>query len=165
MISKGFPINPEFDLVLERVIDVAPELVWRAWTEPEHVKKWFTPAPWKTVDCEVDLRPGGIFRTVMESPEGQRFSGSSCYLEVVPNTRLVWTNALLPGYRPSNEDPGPVSYFTAVISIEPHGTGTKYTAIAVHKDPESRAAHAQMGFYDGWGAALDQLIEVAKTLG
>src|SRR5690606_3788808 len=87
MIPPDLPINPELDLVLERVVDVPPELVWRAWTEPEHLKKWFTPAPWKTVDCEIDLRPGGIFRTVMEGPEGQRFSGSSCYLEVVENRR------------------------------------------------------------------------------
>jgi uncharacterized protein YndB with AHSA1/START domain len=63
--------DPRLDLILERVVDVAPELVWAAWTKPEHIKKWFTPAPWKTVDCEIDLRPGGIFRTVMRSPEGQ----------------------------------------------------------------------------------------------
>jgi uncharacterized protein YndB with AHSA1/START domain len=56
--------DPRLDLVLERVVDVAPELVWAAWTVPAHVKKWFTPAPWKTVDCEIDLRPGGIFRTL-----------------------------------------------------------------------------------------------------
>jgi uncharacterized protein YndB with AHSA1/START domain len=59
------------DLVLERVVDVPPDLVWKAWTMPEHVKRWFTPAPWKTVACEIDLRPGGAFRTVMQSPEGK----------------------------------------------------------------------------------------------
>ena len=63
--------DPRLDLIPERVVDVAPELVWAACTVPEHVKKWFTPVPWKTVDCEIDLRPGGIFRTVMRSPEGQ----------------------------------------------------------------------------------------------
>lgn len=165
-MSTSVPsFDSDRDLVLERVIDVPPELVWRVWTEPELLKQWFTPRPWKTVECEIDLRPGGVFRTVMESPDGQqRFAGSSCYLEVVENRRLVWTNALLPGFRPSNEDPGPVAYFTSVIILEPHGSGTKYTAVAVHRDPESRVAHEQMGFHEGWGAALDQLVEVAKGL-
>ena len=61
----AYKIDPKLDLILEREIDVPPELVWRAWTEPQHLMKWFTPAPWKTVECEIDLRPGGIFRTVM----------------------------------------------------------------------------------------------------
>ncbi|HEY2939715.1 MAG TPA: SRPBCC domain-containing protein [Gaiellaceae bacterium] len=44
----------------------SPELVWMAWTQPEHLKKWFTPAPWTTVDCEIDLRPGGVFGKALE---------------------------------------------------------------------------------------------------
>ena len=86
-------------LRLERVVDVPRELVWAAWTKPEHIKKWFTPAPWKTVDCEIDLRPGGKFSTVMESPEGQRMPNTGCYLEIVENEKLVFTGALAPGYR------------------------------------------------------------------
>src|SRR5690242_2821697 len=93
--------NPSLDLVLERVVDVPRELVWSAWTTPEHIKKWFTPAPWTTIACEIDLRPGGAFRTTMRSPEGEEFPNVGCYLEVVPNERLVWTNALGPGFRPA----------------------------------------------------------------
>jgi uncharacterized protein YndB with AHSA1/START domain len=91
--------DPALDLVFERVVDIPKELVWAAWRTPEHLKKWFTPAPWKTVDCEIDLRPGGIFRTVMCSPEGQSFPNIGCYLEIIKNQRLVWTNVLAPGYR------------------------------------------------------------------
>jgi uncharacterized protein YndB with AHSA1/START domain len=86
--------DPERDLILERVVDVAPELVWAAWTKPEHIKKWFTPAPWTTVDCEIDLWPGGNVRTVMRSPEGKEFPNEGCYLEIVENKKLVWTGAL-----------------------------------------------------------------------
>ena len=117
--------DPRLDLVLERVVDVTPELVWAAWTRPEHVRKWFTPAPWTVTDCEIDLRPGGIFRTVMRSPEGKELPNVGCFLEIVPNRRLVWTDALLPGYRPSGKP-----FFTAVISLEPQGNGTRYTAVA-----------------------------------
>ena len=151
--------DPKFDLVLERVVDVPANLVWKAWTEPEHVKKWFTPAPWKTVDCEIDLRPGGMFQVVMRSPDGQEFPNLGCYLEIVPNRRLAWTNALMPGFRPAasvgGEEHAPFR-FTAII--EAQGARTKYTATVIHGDEESRSKHEQMGFHQGWSAALDQLI-------
>jgi uncharacterized protein YndB with AHSA1/START domain len=162
--------DPKLDLVLERVVDVPPQLVWAAWTEPEHLKKWFTPAPWKTVDCEIDLRPGGIFRTVMRSPEGQEFPNLGCYLEIVPNERLVWTNVLAPGFRPSSrsaQTPGHECaelLFTAIVSLQPQGKGTKYTALVMHDEEASCKRHEQMGFRDGWGAALDQLVAMAKDM-
>lgn len=152
-------IDPELDLVLERVVDVPRELVWAAWTKPEHLMKWFCPAPWSVSACELDLRPGGIFRTVMRSPEGEDFPNSGCYLEVVPNERLVFTDALLPGYRPSQEP-----FFTAIVTLEPHGKGTRYTAIAMHRDQAARKKHEEMGFHDGWGKALDQLVALAKQM-
>ncbi|AMV25990.1 hypothetical protein VT84_16445 [Gemmata sp. SH-PL17] len=160
-------MNPKLDLVLERTIDVKPELVWRAWTTPDYVKKWFTPAPWKTVECEIDLRPGGRFFTVMESPEGQKFPNTGCFLEVATNRKLVWTDALEPGYRPSARKLGAdVPFFlTAIVTIEPHGmVGTKYTATAIHATEEGRVKHEEMGFHHGWGAALDQLVALAKTM-
>jgi uncharacterized protein YndB with AHSA1/START domain len=160
MTDAAPAFDQRLDLVLERVVDVAPELVWAAWTQPEHVKEWFTPAPWKTVDCEIDLRPGGIYRTVMRSPEGEDFPNVGCVLEVVSNRRLVMTDALLPGYRPAvgGRTAETMGFFTAVILIEPHGAGTKYTAIAIHRDENGRKAHEEMGFHQGWGKALDQLV-------
>jgi uncharacterized protein YndB with AHSA1/START domain len=154
--------DSRLDLVLERTVDVPPELVWKAWTEPEHLKPWFTPVPWKTVECDIDLRPGGAFRTVMRSPEGKDFPNVGCYLEIVPNRKLVWTDALEPGYRPARPDPDAPFRFTAMILLEPHGKGTKYTAIALHNTEEARARHEDMGFHSGWGMALDQLVEYAK---
>ena len=93
-------IDPKFDLRMERIVDISPELIWRAWTTPELLMQWFCPRPWTTVECEIDLRPGGLFRTVMQSPEGQKFPNMGCFLEAVPNQRLIWTDAFLPGYRP-----------------------------------------------------------------
>lgn len=151
--------DPKLDLVLERVVDVPRELVWAAWTRPEHLRKWFTPAPWTVADCEIDLRPGGIFRTVMRSPEGKEFPNIGCYLEVVPNERLVWTDALLPGYRPA-ENP----FMTAIITLKSQGKGTRYTAVAIHRDDAGRKKHEEMGFYQGWGKALDQLVAHVKTM-
>jgi len=151
--------DPKLDLVLERVIDVPRELVWAAWTKPEHVSKWFSPAPWTISDCEIDLRPGGIFRFVMLSPDGKEFPNVGCYLEVIPNERLVWTDALLPGYRPS-ENP----FMTAIVTLEALGSGTRYTAMAIHRDQAARKRHEEMGFHDGWGKVLDQLVAYAKKM-
>ena len=149
--------DPKLDLVLERVIDVPRELVWTAWTTPEHLKHWFCPRPWTTTECEIDLRPGGIFRSVMRSPEGQEFPNIGCYLEVVRNERLVFTDALLPGYRPA-ENP----FFTAVLTLEPSGSGTRYVAIAIHRDEAGRKKHEEMGFHQGWGTVVDQMVEYVK---
>jgi uncharacterized protein YndB with AHSA1/START domain len=161
--------NGNLDLVLERVIDVPRELVWEAWTKPEHLSKWFTPRPWTVSDCEIDLRPGGIFRTVMRSPEGQEFPNLGCYLEVVPNERLVWTDALLPGYRPASQPTHCMGgdepmFMTCVLTLEPHGTGTRYVATALHGTAASRQRHEEMGFHDGWSAALEQMIEHIKSM-
>lgn len=161
--------NADLDLLLERELDVPVARVWAAWTQPELLKQWFTPAPWSTVDCEMDLRPGGIFRTVMRSPEGEEFPGVGCFLEIVEQRKLVWTDALLPGYRPSNVRPGDAahcglpSFMSVVISMEPIPGGTRYRALAIHRDAEGATTHARMGFHEGWGAALDQLVAMIKA--
>ncbi len=167
--SHSYQPNPELDLVFERIIDVPRELVWAAWTTPEKLKPWFCPLPWKTVDCEIDLRPGGIFRTVMRSPEGQEFPNLGCYLEVIPNEKLVWTNALEPNFRPAKlavETPGHECAdfaMTGVISLEPQEQGLRYKALVMHSCQEDRAKHEKMGFQEGWGKALDQLIAMIKN--
>ena len=95
------PLDPALDLVVERVVRVSPERAWAAWTEPEHLRQWYAPAPGVISQCEIDLRPGGVFRFAPRQPDGTENPFTCCYLEVVPYRRLVWTDALLPGYRPA----------------------------------------------------------------
>lgn len=165
-MKSNFTVNPKLDLVLERNANVKPEAVWRAYTEPNLLMQWFCPRPWKTVEAELDLRPGGKFRSVMQSPEGQKFPNEGCFLEVETGKKLVWTSALLPGYRPAPASDNPNDMpFTAVVLIESNGNGgTKYTAIAIHRDEAGKKMHEQMGFHEGWGAAFDQLVELAEKL-
>jgi uncharacterized protein YndB with AHSA1/START domain len=153
------PVDPDRDLVLQRDVPLPPEAVWRAWTEPDLLVGWFTPRPWRTIEAEIDLVPGGVFRTRMQGPGGEEGGGTGCILEVVRQRRLVWTGAMEPGFRPVAASFG-VPLFTAVIEMEPIDTGTRYTATVRHADAEGRRAHADMGFEAGWGAALDQLVEL-----
>jgi uncharacterized protein YndB with AHSA1/START domain len=145
--------DPERDLILSRVVAAPRARIWAAWTEPELLKQWFCPVPWSVNYAEIDLRPGGIFKTVMVSPEGQEFPNVGCVLEVVPQERLVTTDALGPGYRPTGNP-----FMTAVVTMRDVPGGTEYIARAIHKDPETRIKHEEMGFHRGWGTALDQML-------
>jgi len=152
--------NPETDLLLERVVPTPKRLVWKAWTDTEHLKRWFCPRPWMTVHAEIDLRPGGRFVTVMRSPEGQEFPGTGCYLAVEAEHRIVWTSALGDGFRPNTNPVGEAEFlFTCDLTFTEEAGGTRYRAHAMHANPQARQTHETMGFHDGWGTALDQLIE------
>ena len=83
--------------------------------------------------------------------------------EVIENEKLVWTTALGPGHRPSRAS-SEVPPFTAVITLEAHGTGTKYSALAIHGDEGDCKTHADVGFHEGWGKALDQLVAAVTAL-
>ena len=165
IVPIDFQPDMERDLVLERIVDLPPEAVYAAWTTPSLITQWFTPAPWRTVDASIDLRPGGSFRTVMRSPDGHDFANEGCVLEAIENRRFSWTGALKPGFRPhaTQELQGFPFTFTAVITMEPEGQRTQYRALAIHPDAEAREKHEEMGFHSGWGAALNQLVALMKT--
>ncbi len=159
-----FTPNPSLDLVLERTIAVPPDRVWAAWTEPDLMKQWFTPAPWKTAAVDIDLRPGGRCVTTMESPEGELYPNVGCYLQVEPNRLLVFTSVMGEDFRPVNANDGHGLGFTARIEIEATSDGgTHYRAIAMHANEDAYKQHSDMGFAEGWGAALDQLVTLMTT--
>ena len=108
------------DLVLERTLDAPIDLVWKAYTDPEHLKQWFSPKPYEISECELDLRPGGIFRIRMVGPDGfdTGQGNAGCVLEVVEGQKLSWTSALGPGYRPAEMGEGCESFpMTAIITF------------------------------------------------
>lgn len=154
-------------LFFQRDVPISPADAWRGWTDPATLIQWFCPPPWSVVACEIDLQPGGIFHTVMQSPEGQRMPPmNGCYLVVEPERRLVWTNALGPGFVPNvlpAEGVGPHFFMTAELRFDAlPGGGTRYQATVWHPDEAALKAHAAMGFEQGWGIALDQLVALAS---
>lgn len=160
-------MSSDTDLVLERTLDAPRDLVWRAWTNPEHMKQWWAPKPYETPEIEMDLRPGGKFHSRMTGPDGFDEKGEGCFLDVVEGERIVWTSALAGGWRPN--DPGPEGcgglVFTAILTLADAGGGkTAYRVVAMHPTADVAKAHADMGFHEGWGTCADQLAEVAAGL-
>ncbi|MBN9091275.1 MAG: SRPBCC family protein [Reyranella sp.] len=147
------------ELVLTRLIDAPRERLWRCWTEPKLMVQWFTPPPWKTIHAETDVRPGGSSYVVMKGPEGQEMPNRGVYLEVIPNEKLVFTDAYTSSWQPSAKP-----FFTGVLTFETQGGQTLYTARALHWTREDCEAHEKMGFHEGWGIATDQMAALAKTL-
>ncbi|MEM6897335.1 MAG: SRPBCC domain-containing protein [Pseudomonadota bacterium] len=153
-------------LTLTREFDGSPATVWRCLTEPDLLAQWFAPAPVTCPRAMIEPRPGGIFHVVMDVPEmGEMDGAAGCVLEALPEERLTWTSALGPGFAPNPSAAEGEFHITAIVTLQPHGSGTRYTATALHADEAARAAHAAMGFESGWGTAADQLGSLAATLG
>lgn len=148
------------DLTVSRVIKAPREAIWLAWKDPKHFVKWWAPAPVVTTSNKHDFFAGGGFDTSMTLEDGTvMHGGEGCFLEVIEPERIVFTDALRGGWRPNAD-----AFFSAVITLEKHAEGTLYTATALHKNDEDRQQHANMGFLDGWGTAIDQLGRLATSL-
>ena len=153
--------NHERELLLARIIDATPEQVYRCWTTPELFPEWFCPKPWRAEATKMDLRPGGASVTTMYGPDGEVFPNPGVYLEVVPNRKLVFTDAYTEGWVPTEGG----GMMTAVLTFEPYEGGkTLYTARCGHPTVEKRKQHEAMGFLEGWGAVAEQMEALARTL-
>lgn len=145
------------ELVVSRIIDAPRDRVFLAWTT--RFKEWWGPHGMTTPFVEMDLRTGGVFRTVMRAPDGGEYPTKGIFLEVVENERIVFTDAYGPSWMPS-----PDLFFTAVTTFESlPGNRTRYTARALHWTVENRDAHEAMGFYQGWGESIDRLAALVTV--
>lgn len=145
-------IETDRDLVLTRLIDAPRARLFDAWTQPELLKQWFAPLPYTTPFAELDVRPGGANRITMRGPDGVDMPNSGVYLEVVPNERLVFTDAYTQAWVPSAKP-----FMTVILTFADEAGKTRYTARVRHWTVEDKEAHEKMGFHQGWGLCADQL--------
>ncbi|WP_428350905.1 SRPBCC family protein [Lichenifustis flavocetrariae] len=145
------------DLVLTRLIDAPRAKLFHAWTDPALLKQWFAPKPYMTVEAELDVRAGGSSRIVMRSPDGQDMPMHGVYLEVEPDARLVFTDAYVRAWEPSQKP-----FMTVVLTFEDEDGKTRYTARVRHWTNADREAHEAMGFHQGWGQCTDQLATLVS---
>ncbi|WP_454848018.1 SRPBCC family protein [Rhizobium binxianense] len=150
--------NPNLDLTISRIIKAPRAAVWSAWTEPSSFEQWWIPAPARCRVAEMDLSPGGAFVTEISENGGDFMPHiSGCFLAVDEMERIVFTNALVGGWRPAEQP-----FMTAIITMKDHPEGTEYVAHAMHKDNADRNMHEELGFFDGWGTVIEQLARLAE---
>lgn len=143
------------ELAIERVIDAPPEIVWRVWFG--RLNEWFCPPPWRAEIVEHDLRPGGRAAVMMYGPNGEEVLNDGVFLEIVPNRRIVVTDAFSAGWRPQ----GP--FMVGFWEFTPQDGKTHLRAGAWHWTAEAKAQHEAMGFTDGWTIVAGQLAALAEA--
>lgn len=143
------------DLILTAVIDAPASRIFEAWTDPQQLAHWFAPRPFTLPECEIDARPGGILKGLMRDPDGNEYPIHGVFLEVVPNEKLVSTDAYTSAWELSDKP-----FMTSIVTLEDLGGGkTRYTATARHWSMDDLKTHEQMGFHEGWKQCLEQLID------
>jgi uncharacterized protein YndB with AHSA1/START domain len=141
------------DMTIVRVFDAPRHLVWKAWTEREHLVRWWGPKGFTNPVCEVDVRPGGTLRITMQGPDGTLYPMVAAFDEVVEPERLAWTTAV--------EHDGNVSFEirqTATFAERDGKTELTLLAFVLRATPES--SFALGGMEQGWSQSLDKLAEL-----
>lgn len=148
------------ELTIARHIAAPPSAVWDAWSDPAKLAQWWIPAPIACRVDKLDLRPGGGFVTRMREDGAADFQPhvDGCFLEAVPNERLVFTTVLTEGWQPAE----PWLAMTAILTFEAKDGGTLYSAHVLHKSPADSAKHEEMGFHEGWGTVIGQLAAMLE---
>jgi uncharacterized protein YndB with AHSA1/START domain len=153
------------DFVISRVLDAPRDLVWKCFTEPEHMKQWWGPKGFTVVKSEMDLRPGGTYLYALQPPGGSVMWGKFTYREIVPPSKLVFINSF------SDESGGvtrhpmspswPLQLLSTFTFEEMAGGKTRFT---VRWSPHNATAEerntfdaGQASMNQGWGGTLDQL--------
>ena len=147
LISK---VN-EPGLVLTRVLDAPRELVFKAWTDPKQVGRWWGPNGFTSPVCEVDARAGGTIRIDMRGPDGRVYPMRGVFRELVEPERIVFTSAALDG------DGKPLFEIENTVTLEKQGTKTKQTLRARVLSRTAGAAPYLAGMDIGWTQSLERL--------
>lgn len=151
------------EIVITRVFDAPRELVFKAWTEPEHVAQWWGPKGFTTKVIALDLRPGGESRYVMIGPDGTEYPGKGVFREIVPPERIVTTDEFDEGFEQVTDADLPQGMVMTVLFEELDGK-TKLTLRIVHASADDRRKHEEMGVVAGWNSSFDCLDEYLVTL-
>lgn len=161
------PINsPANELVITRTFNAPRALVWKAWTEPEHFKKWWGPKPFTAPVVKIDLRIGGSYLYCMRSPQGQEFWSTGVYREIVPLARIVATDSfadekgnVVPASHYGMPGDLPLTFLVTVQFEEEHGK-TKMTL----RHAGMPAGQMSDSAGAGWNESFDKLAELLAVL-
>jgi uncharacterized protein YndB with AHSA1/START domain len=151
----GFSTPSDLELVATRVFDAPRELVWEAWTSPEHLPHWMLgPQGWSMPICELDLRPGGAWHFVWRHSDGREMEMRGTYQEVSPPDRLVSTESWGGDW--------PETLNTVILSEDE--SKTIMTQTVRWPSREARDAALGTGMTDGMALSFDRLAELVETI-
>lgn len=145
------------EIVLTRVFDAPRELVFAAWTKPEHAMKWFGPTGFTCTLHEMNVRVGGRWRFDMLAPDGKLYPNRIEYLEIVPNERLVFWHG-------SDVDNDPSRFYVTITFDMQHNNKTVVTLRQLHPTKEQRDAKLGFGAVELGNQTMDKLAEYLRTL-
>ncbi len=143
-------------LTLERTFNAPIELVWEAWTQPEHIVNWWGPKGMKTKIIDHDFTVGGAWKYIMTMPDGNDFIADGTYLEIIEQEKIR-TSA---NFKPMTEG------VELQILLKKEGNTTNFTFHVIHQTEEYCKQQEKMGFYNGWGSTFERLNEylIEKTV-
>lgn len=152
-------------LVIERTFDAPPELLWKAWSEPEHFARWVGPKGFTVPHCEIDFRVGGRVFFSMRSPEGKDYWSTGVFQEIVPMQRIVYTDS----FADEHGNPVPATHYgmsedfplemLVTVTFEERDGKTKFR---LHH--AGMPASDQGGANEGWSQSFDKLAEYLATM-
>jgi uncharacterized protein YndB with AHSA1/START domain len=162
------------DLIISRVFDAPRDLVWKAFTDPAHMKQWWGPKGFTVIASKMDFRPGGTYLYGMKAPDGAPMWGKFVYREIVPQQRMVFINSFSDEAGGVTRHPWapkwPLEMLSTFTFEEVSGGKTRFTVrwapynAAEEEQQVFDASHASM--QQGWGGTLEQLeAYLAKTQG
>lgn len=158
--------SAENTILITRVFNAPRALVWRAWTDPEHVEKWFGPRGFTTTVEKQELRVGGRSRYVMHGPDGKDYPSEGTFREIVPMERIVTTDEFAEDYDNTTDSDLPAGIILTVLfeDVGDDGTKTRVTLRIQHPTAEEKKKHEDMGVVGGWNSSLDCLEELLSQM-
>jgi len=157
MVTSSTKPNEDHELGLTRLFDAPRELVFKVWTDPKHVARWWGPHRFTNPVCELDLRPGGAILIHMRSPDGIVYPMTGVFQEVVPPERLVFTSAAL------DSDGNPMFEVLTTVTFAEEGGKTKQILRARVIKKTAQAAPYLAGMEQGWTQSLERLAAFVST--
>jgi uncharacterized protein YndB with AHSA1/START domain len=163
MGTKSNSAASDRELVITRVFAAPRELVWKVWTQPEHIAQWWGPRGFTTAVTEMDFRVGGRSRYVMKGPDGAEYPVCGTFLDIVPLERIVTTDEFGEDFKPPAGMDLPQGIILTAL-FEDEGDNTRLTLRIAHPTPEDRRKHEKMGVVGGWQSSFECMDDYLAAL-
>jgi uncharacterized protein YndB with AHSA1/START domain len=141
-------------LTIKKTFDAPVKLVWDAWTEADQIVQWWAPQGMKIDVVEHNFKIGGKWKFSMPMPNGADFISEGTYLEIIEH-HIIVTSA---DFKPMTEN------VELHVSFEADGDKTNFEFSVIHETEDYAKAQEKMGFYNGWGSALNRMEEVINKI-